>query len=136
MAITAGTNLVRGEPDRAHDAGVQRSIGVMRSQSTGKREANISDFAAGSAPPINANQVFGGKFPGGLLDRFPGHCRNNRLVGFQMPGRLIEQQSTLGVFLHKEKPAVALHHRRNGDLGFPDLVGLQTNLGNNSINPR
>ena len=43
VARRAGTHLVGGHPDRAHDAGVQRATRHHRAQFTAKRKAQVRE---------------------------------------------------------------------------------------------
>src|SRR5574340_909869 len=78
-------------------------------------------------PAINAEQVPRAEVISGLFQHFARHGGQQRLISFQMSGRLVEAQSLRGFLLHQQKFTIAFNDGGDSDVGFPDHVVLCKN---------
>ena len=71
-------------------------------------------------PVIDADHMRRPEAIGRFFQRFAHHGIDQRLVFFQMAGRLVEGQADLGFLLDQQELAVATNNGGNGNVGFPD----------------
>src|SRR5689334_15744433 len=89
LGTPRGELLVR-EPQRAHDAVVQRTVAVVRLRTSRVCEAHERESVAGVGPRVDADQLRGPDAPSRLLERLAHRAVGNRFAGLQMAGRLVQ----------------------------------------------
>jgi len=62
---------------------------------------------------------------GGFFQRFAHHGVDQGLSCFEMAGRLVEGQASLGFLLDQQEFSIALDDGSDGDIGFPDHAWLK-----------
>ena len=119
MALAQSANLSDIEPHRAHDAEIKRAISLVLAQIPAKRKAQVGHAGSGCriglAPAIDPDQFARLKMPRRFLQHFAPASLHQRLVKFQMPGRLVEQDASVILFLDQEKLTAALYNSSYGD---------------------
>ena len=123
VAVGAGAHLIGRQPQGAHDAVVQRALGVVGAERAAEGQAQVGDVLSGAfaqrAREVDAEQRRGRKGVGGFLQRLARAGLLGRLAGVQMAGRVVQPQPVEGVLLHQQEAALALDDGCDGDIGFP-----------------
>ena len=119
MALARGANLPDIEPHRAHDADIKRAISLVLAQISAKRKPQVGNAGSGCrirlAPAIDPDQFAWLKTPRRFLQHLAPAPLHQRLVQFQMPGRLVEQDAPVILFLYQKKLSAALDYSSDGD---------------------
>ena len=123
VSLAAGGDFIRSQPQRAHDADVERALCVMRAQLAGEGKAQVGDVAGRAWPLIDADQGGGPELPAGFFERFARAGGDQCFAGFEMAGRLVEAQAVFGVLFDQQETPVALDQRSDRDIGLP-LLGF------------
>ncbi len=123
MALGAGTQFVRRQPHRAHDAGVQRSLGVVRADIAGKGKAQIGQIVVragfGEAVQVDADQRRRREVVGGFFQHLLHAGSLRRLSWLEVPCLVVELEAVTGVLFDQQEVAGALDDGGHGDVGFP-----------------
>lgn len=80
-------------------------------------------LAARVAPAVDAHQGLGAEMPGGLLQGLPDHRLEQGFAVLQVPGRLVQAQAAVHLFLHHQESPVPFHHGGHGGPGSPGAGG-------------
>ena len=126
MALAARAQLVRGHPQCADDAVVERVACDRLAGRAAEREAQVGRAGGAGAVvvrEIDADERVGRERVRGFLERFSDHGVGQRFAGFEMACRLVDAQARRGFFLDHEKAAGVLdergdRHMRGPDFGF------------------
>ena len=102
---------------RAHDAVVQRAIGVETDYIAQIGKAQIGDVAPRVVRGVAAEQGGGFDVMRGFFQRFAAHGFDQRFAAFPVTGRLVEAQAFGGFLFHQQKFAVALDDGGDDDVG-------------------
>src|SRR5690606_8023059 len=117
----------RRQPQRPHDAGVQRAVGVMAERLGRGCEAQVmAPVAAIGAgwrfPLIGTDESSQAYIPAGLLAGFAQGGIKQAFVGLQVSGRLVQYQSAAGGLFDHQQAAIAHHHRGDGHVRLPETA--------------
>ena len=120
----------RRQPERAHDAVVERARSrVMADRHAAEREAHELAARFGVAPLLHAEQAIELDVPAGLFERLAHGGVLQRLVGIEVPGRLVEHDASADVLLDEQKASVARHDGCDRHMWTPyDIVRRQMAL--------
>ena len=124
LASLAGAQFIDIHPGGAQDAGVQGATGLVPGQAAAKAKAQVDDVLARVVPTVNADQEFWAEMVRGFFQGLADNALNQRFIGFQVAGWLVEQLAVSGIFLDQQKFAVLLDDSGNGNMGFPDCHAL------------
>ena len=115
-------DLLRREPYRADDAGVEGTTGLGPGDLARESEADVGHVVGAGMILIDPQQARRFESAGGLFQRLARNGADQGFARVEMPGRLVEEAPAIGVLLDQQEAAVALDDRGHGDVGFPDHV--------------
>ena len=115
-----GGDLLARQPERAHDADVERAIRVMRGAESPPNVKRTNCRARfGVAPLLHAEQAVELDVPAGLFERLAHRGVLQRLVRIKVPGRLVEHDASADVLFDEQKAAVARDDGCDGHMRTP-----------------
>src|SRR6185312_2056935 len=117
MAREARAHLGGRHPQRAHDAVVERTRGLLHARRRGEREAQVRAPAVGRLPQVDADEPRHLDAPRAFLERLADRARLERLAGLEMARRLVEAQAATRALLDEQETPVALDDRRDAHRG-------------------
>jgi hypothetical protein len=95
MPRPLGADLVQGQPRRAANLLVERTIRVVTGDRATECEAQERGVRIRKVPAVDAQQLVGPKVVRSLLERLPGARFGQRFTGFPVPRRLIEDDAAV-----------------------------------------
>jgi H+-translocating NAD(P) transhydrogenase subunit alpha len=121
--IRAGLDFSGTEPDRTHNAAIQRARRIMGHHTAHKRKAQVGHIGIGGfigiAAHVSPSPAHRLHMMGGFLQGFAGGGLRQGFPRIQVPGGLIQTQAIAGLLLHHEELAAPLHQCCDGDIRFP-----------------
>ena len=105
VALGAGANRIRAQPQGAHNAVVQRLAGHKVTELAAKSKAQIGDVVAPvsqlplKARQVDADQRRGPEMKGGFFQRLARAALDRALTRVQVTGRVVQAQAFGRVFL-------------------------------------
>lgn len=121
MVGTPGLELVRGQPDRLQDAGVQRPLRVVIDDVCFESHAQEGLAVAGLAPQPDAQEVIYLDPVPGLFQGLAHRCVKQVLVGVQMTRGLVQHHPSAHRFLDEQVTTLVLDDGGDGHVGLEIL---------------
>ncbi len=129
MAHGAGTDVVRTEPQRAHNAGVQAAPDLQGPELAAKGKAQVGDILCGilgtgqtlKTRHVDTQQMRRSELMHGFFQRLSGTRCQKAFTFVQMAGRVVQAHAFRRVFFHQQKFATSLNDCGHGGAGFPSV---------------
>ena len=123
MPVGGRAQLLGGEPHRAHDALIERTIGLFTQRLAAERETQIRDIAPRSREVrhIGADERLGLESMRRFFERLADYRFDERFARFEVTGRLVDPQTCGRVLFDDEKAPVSLDDRRHRNVGGPSI---------------
>ena len=113
-------DLLWREPNRADDAGVERTAGLGLADVARKCKADVGHVIGAGMILVDPQQARRFECAGGLFQGLARDGLDQGFAGVEVPGRLIKELASCGVLLDQQEAAIALDDGGYGDAGFPD----------------
>ena len=118
-------DFLAGQPQRAQDAVVERTAGIMRAELAAEGEAQVGRRIGSrplGAPQVDADQLRRREGERSLLERLARRGGEQALARIEVARGLVQADAFGGLLLDQQEAAAALDDGRHGDRRFPRIA--------------